>query len=163
MGERPLWAPWRIEYITSDKGGDCVFCTAAAADDDETGHVVERGTTCFTMLNAFPYTSGHVMVVPYRHVGELDDLDDAELLELMRLTRRAMAAIRQRMRPDGFNVGLNLGQVAGAGFADHVHLHVVPRWGGDTNFMPVLADTRVVSQALDDARRILAEALREMP
>jgi ATP adenylyltransferase len=160
--KRPLWAPWRIEYIRQKKDRECIFCAAQAGDDVEWG-VVERGERCFTMLNAYPYTSGHVMVAPYRHVSELEDLDDGELLDLMRLARRAMRAAREVMSPDGFNVGLNLGEVAGAGIADHLHLHVVPRWQGDTNFMPVIADTRVLPQALKDTREELAAALRRIP
>jgi ATP adenylyltransferase len=159
MGERPLWAPWRIEYITGAKEGGCIFCAAAAASDDGAAHVVERGERCVTMLNAFPYASGHVMVAPHRHVGELDALDDAEALELVQMTKRAIGALRRAMAPDGFNAGLNLGRVAGAGIADHLHMHVVPRWDGDTNFMPVLAGTHVLPQALAETRAALVAAL----
>jgi ATP adenylyltransferase len=154
MSKRPLWAPWRLEYITGPKGDQCVFCHPDPA------HVIERGERCFTLLNAFPYAPGHVMVAPVRHVGNLDDLDDGELLELMQLAARVVRAERTAMSPDGFNVGLNLGKVAGAGIADHLHLHVVPRWDGDTNFMPLLADTHVIPQALEETRRVLVEALR---
>jgi ATP adenylyltransferase len=159
MDERPLWAPWRIEYIKGPKAGECIFCAAAASHDDGSGHVLERRGVCFTMLNAFPYASGHVMVAPYRHVGDLDALEDSELLEMMALARRAIAALRDVMSPDGFNAGFNLGEVAGAGYADHLHLHVVPRWRGDTNFMPVLGGTRVISQALEETRELLVAAL----
>jgi ATP adenylyltransferase len=162
MDERPLWAPWRIEYVTSAKDGECIFCAAAAASDDGEGRVVERGGACLTLLNAFPYASGHVMVAPYRHVGGLEELDDHESLELMRLAQRMIAALRRAMSPDGFNVGLNLGRVAGAGFADHLHLHIVPRWDGDTNFMPVLAGTNVMPQALDATRAALVDALASL-
>jgi len=160
VSERPLWAPWRIEYITGPKGSECIFCAAASGTGEPARRVVDRGARCLTMLNAFPYAPGHVMVAPHRHVGALDELDDAELLELMQLARRAVAALRTAMTPDGFNVGLNLGTVAGAGIADHLHLHVVPRWQGDTSFMPVLGDTRVIPQALDASRDALVEALR---
>ncbi len=153
MSERPLWAPWRIEYIQADKSDSCIFC------DPDPDHVVERGEHCFTILNTYPYAPGHVMIAPYRHVGELDGLSEAELLELMQLARRMVGAQRTAMSPDGFNVGLNLGKVAGAGIADHLHLHVVPRWSGDNNFMPVLGDTHVIPQALDAARRALIDAL----
>jgi ATP adenylyltransferase len=163
MEGRPLWAPWRIEYITGPKDGECVFCAGPSAGDDRATHIVERGERCFTMLNAFPYASGHVMVSPYRHVATLQELDDAELLELMRLARRATAALSDLMSPAGFNVGLNVGTVAGAGFADHLHLHVVPRWEGDTNFMPLLAGTHVVPQALDDTHEALIGALHRRP
>ena len=155
MSERPLWAPWRIEYITGPKGEQCIFC------DPDPAHVVERGEHCFTILNAYPYAPGHVMVAPFRHVGALDALTEDEMLELMGLARRTVAAQKTAMNPDGFNVGLNLGKVAGAGIADHLHLHVVPRWEGDNNFMPVLGDTRVIGQALEATRRDLVEALAE--
>ncbi len=163
MTERPPWAPWRIEYVTSEKGGECIFCAAASADDDAAHLVVERRQHCFTMLNAFPYAPGHVMIVPHRHIDGLGDLSDGEALELMQLTRRAIAALSDVMTPAGFNVGLNLGTVAGAGIADHLHLHVVPRWQGDTNFMPVLADTHVLPQALDAAREALLAAIKRLP
>jgi ATP adenylyltransferase len=161
MDDRPLWAPWRIEYVRAPKSDACIFCAAGAggAGDQNSRLVVQRGTLCYTMLNAFPYTSGHVMVAPYRHVGELEDLSEDELVELMRLAKLALGALRQVMHPAGFNVGLNLGEVAGAGFGSHLHLHVVPRWQGDTSFMPVIAGTRVVSQALDDTVRELRGAL----
>ena len=159
MSGRPLWAPWRIEYIKRPKDDVCVFCAAAAGDDSE--HLVlERGAHCFSLLNAFPYAPGHTMTAPYRHVGAIAQLDDAELLELMTLARRATAAMADVMSPDGYNLGLNLGEDAGAGIADHLHLHAVPRWHGDTNFMPVIADTKVIPQALADTREALVQALR---
>lgn len=166
MTERPLWAPWRIQYITGEAGGkstECVFCAAArggAAEPYE--RPLERGQGCFSLLNTFPYASGHLMVAPYRHVGELEELDDQELTELMHLARRGVAAQRKAMSPEGFNVGLNLGAVAGAGIADHLHLHVVPRWEGDNSFMPVLADIRVLPQALEATYEVLTEALKEL-
>jgi ATP adenylyltransferase len=154
VSERPLWAPWRIEYIVGPKDGDCVFC------DPETP--LDRSNTCFTLLNNFPYAPGHLMVAPFRHVSELEALDDQELLELMQLCRRAILALRRAISPDGFNVGLNLGGIAGAGIADHLHLHVVPRWNGDNNFMPVLADTHVIPQALEATRDVVTKALGEL-
>jgi ATP adenylyltransferase len=157
MSERPLWAPWRIEYITSPKDGKCVFC------DPEPAYVIDRGERCFSILNTYPYAPGHLMVAPSRHVAELEALDDGELLELMRLAQRAITAARRAMNPDGFNVGVNLGKVAGAGIAAHLHLHVVPRWEGDVNFMPLLADTHVIPQALDATRAALVAALAELP
>jgi ATP adenylyltransferase len=158
MREPPLWAPWRLAYIKGDKPAECIFCAAARSDDDAAHHVIHRGERVLAMLNAFPYAPGHLMVVPYRHVPSIEELDEAELLELMTLTRRALAVLRSAMSPDGFNIGINVGKVAGAGFDDHVHQHVVPRWEGDNNFMPVIADVRVVSQSLDDARAALVEA-----
>lgn len=159
MPERPLWAPWRIEYILSDKEDECIFCAAASGDEEQAKWVVDRGARCFTILNTFPYAPGHVMVAPVRHVAELEDLDEDEAAEVMALARRAVLALRTAMSPDGFNVGLNLGEVAGAGIADHLHLHVVPRWQGDNNFMPVLSDTRVIPQALEATRVALVGAL----
>jgi ATP adenylyltransferase len=157
MREPPLWAPWRLAYIKGDKPDECIFCAAARSADDATHHVVHRGERTLVMLNAFPYAPGHLMIAPHRHVPDIEELDEEELLEVMRLTRRALAALRSAMSPDGFNVGLNLGKVAGAGFDDHVHQHVVPRWEGDNNFMPVVADIRVISQSLDDARAALVD------
>lgn len=157
MTERPLWAPWRIEYIQGEKSDRCIFC------DPDPEHVIERGEHCFTILNTYPYAPGHVMVAPYRHLGDLGELSEAEQLELLQLARRTVEAQRTAMNPDGFNLGLNLGKVAGAGIADHLHLHVVPRWDGDNNFMPVLGDTRVISQALDATRRVLLDALPDAP
>ncbi len=155
---KQLWAPWRLEYVQQvDEQSGCLFCLAAAGED-ETGLVVHRGPRGFAMLNKFPYSSGHVMVAPYRHVGEFAALDDAEALELHRLAAAGIAALGATYRPDGYNVGWNLGRVAGAGVVDHVHLHVVPRWSGDTNFMPVLADVKVVPEHLAETRRRLAAA-----
>jgi ATP adenylyltransferase len=164
MGERPLWAPWRIEYVTGPKDGECIFCAAAAGTDHDPAHQpIDRGDSCLTLMNKFPYAPGHVMVAPFRHIGAIEDLNADEMLETMRLAQRAVLAIRAVMTPDGFNVGLNLGKVAGAGFADHLHLHVVPRWNGDTNFMPVLADTDVIPQALEATRSLLADAIAALP
>jgi ATP adenylyltransferase len=159
--QRPLWAPWRIEYITRPKATECIFCRAGTESTEVPAaeRPVDRGEHCFTMLNAFPYAAGHLMVAPLRHVSELRDLTDEETLEEMQLARRAIDALRELMAPDGFNVGLNLGTVAGAGIADHLHLHVVPRWNGDTNFMPVLSETRVIPQALQATRDAIARLL----
>lgn len=153
-----LWAPWRVEYIRSaDELPGCVFCTAASRDD-EAGLVVHRGERAFVVLNKYPYASGHLIVAPYRHVGELGDVRDEEALEIHRLASTAVGVLAQAMRPQGYNLGWNLGRIAGAGVVDHVHEHVVPRWAGDTNFMPVLADVRVMPEHLDETRRRLAAA-----
>jgi len=163
MSKRPLWAPWRIEYITGPKDDRCVFCMAGSADGEgPEERALDRGSKCFTLLNAYPYAPGHVMVAPYRHVATLEELDDPEQLELMQLARRAILALREAMSPDGFNVGLNLGKVAGAGITDHLHLHVVPRWEGDTNFMPLLADVPVIPQALEATRQVIVAALADI-
>ena len=160
---RPLWAPWRLEYITqADEQSGCIFCLAAAADD-EGGLVVHRGDEAFVLLNKFPYSSGHLMVAPFRHGAELDALDDEEALEIHRLAERGIAALAEVYGPQGYNLGWNLGRIAGAGIVDHVHLHVVPRWAGDTNFMPVLADVKVMPEHLLETRRRLAEAWPTTP
>jgi ATP adenylyltransferase len=155
---KQLWAPWRLEYIQhADEQDGCVFCRAPGLDDEE-GLVVHRGERAFVLLNRFPYASGHLMVAPYRHVGELGALEDEEALEIHRLAATAATVLGEVMAPQGFNLGWNLGRVAGAGIVDHVHQHVVPRWAGDTNFMPVLADVKVMPEALEATRRKLAEA-----
>jgi ATP adenylyltransferase len=155
---RQLWAPWRLEYVqAADEQPGCVFCDAVAGDADER-LVVHRGERAFALLNRFPYSSGHLMIAPVRHVGEFESLAPEEAVEIHALAAEALAALRATYDPEGFNLGWNLGRVAGAGIVDHVHQHVVPRWAGDTNFMPVLADVKVVPEHLDETRRRLAAA-----
>jgi ATP adenylyltransferase len=155
---RQLWAPWRLEYVAAaDEQDGCVFCLAETGDDEER-LVVHRGELGFVLLNKFPYASGHLMVAPKRHVGDFAELTDEEALELHRLAGQGLAALAATFRPDGYNLGWNLGRVAGAGIVDHVHQHVVPRWSGDTNFMPVLADVKVLPEHLLETRRKLADA-----
>jgi ATP adenylyltransferase len=156
---KQLWAPWRLEYIQrADEQDGCFLCAAAEGGDDEELLVVHRGERTFVILNRFPYAAGHVMVAPVRHGVEFDELDDAEALEIHRLAGESLAALGAAMSPHGFNIGWNIGRPAGAGVTDHVHLHVVPRWSGDTNFMPVLADAKVIPEYLQDTRRKLAAA-----
>jgi ATP adenylyltransferase len=153
-----LWAPWRLEYIQrADEQEGCVFCRALQGGD-ETGLVVHRGERAFVLLNRFPYASGHLMVAPNRHEADFGDLDRDEAAEIHRLASAGLGALAQVMSPQGFNLGWNLGRIAGAGIVDHVHLHVVPRWAGDTNFMPVLADVKVLPEALEETRRKIAAA-----
>ncbi len=155
---RPLWAPWRLEYIQqADELTGCVFCLAAAGGDEEM-LVVHRGAAGFVLLNKFPYASGHLLVAPHRHTGDFRLLSDEEALELHRLAAQGMDALAETFAPQGYNVGWNLGRIAGAGIVDHVHLHVVPRWTGDTNFMPVLADVKVLPEHLAETRAKLASA-----
>jgi ATP adenylyltransferase len=154
-----LWAPWRLEYIKSaDEQDGCLFCTAAAGGDEAELLIVHRGPQAIVLLNKFPYSSGHFMVAPVRHVGEYGDLTDEEVLELHRSASAGMGALAETYGPQGYNVGWNLGRTAGAGIVDHVHLHVVPRWAGDTNFMPVLADVKVLPEHLEETRRKLRDA-----
>jgi ATP adenylyltransferase len=158
MPER-LWAPWRLEYVGSaeEKSG-CFLCTAVASAADEDSLVVHRGLHAIVVLNRFPYTSGHLLVAPLDHEGDFAALDDATALEIHRLAGEGIAALAETYGPQGYNLGWNLGRVAGAGLPEHVHMHVVPRWAGDTNYMPVLADVRVLPEALVETRRRLAAA-----
>jgi ATP adenylyltransferase len=155
---KQLWAPWRLEYIAgADEDGGCIFCLAVAGSDED-GLVVHRGTHGFVLMNKYPYSSGHLLVAPYRHVAELGDLTDEEVLEVHRLAASGMGALAETFGSQGYNLGWNLGRIAGAGITGHVHLHVVPRWAGDTNFMPVLADVKVLPEHLADTRRKLSTA-----
>jgi len=156
---RPIWAPWRLEYIgDADAQDGCVFCAEAAGDLGADSLTVHRGDQAFVLLNKFPYSSGHLMVAALRHVGELEQLSPDEAAEVHELTTRAIAALRAVYAPDAFNVGWNLGQVAGGSISGHLHEHVVPRWAGDTNFMPVLADIKVVPEHLLQTRDRLRAA-----
>ena len=149
MANYRIWAPWRLEYVkdaAKDMDEECIFCAKPAADDDEENLIVHRGERCFVILNLFPYTNGHLMVAPYEHIGALQELDAETVTEMMALAQTAMRRLEEAYSPQGYNVGFNQGRIAGAGFENHIHMHVVPRWGGDTNFMPVLADTRVMPQ-----------------
>ena len=155
-----LHAPWRIEYILSPKPKlDASLFTRIAQSDDDLGKlVVVRDRSCYALLNRYPYNGGHLMVVPYKEVADLNGLTDEEVADLWRLVRRCTNALKAVMKPDGFNIGINLGKVAGAGIEEHLHIHIVPRWGGDTNFMPVIADTGVLPQALaETAAKIRTE------
>jgi ATP adenylyltransferase len=156
-----LHAPWRIEYILAPKPTqpESLFTRIANAGDDEVNYIIARGRTCFAVLNTYPYTGGHLMVVPYKQVPDLNGLTDEELTEFMRLTRRCQNALTRIMKAEGFNIGINVGKVAGAGILQHLHLHIVPRWHGDTNFMPVLANTTVVPQALKELAAQLRAAM----
>jgi ATP adenylyltransferase len=153
-----LYAPWRMAYVDQpDKDAapssptGCIFCDKAAQSDDTGNLIVYRGVSAFVLLNLFPYNNGHVMVAPYRHTASLDDLDDAATLEMLTLAKEAQAALQAAFHPEGYNLGMNLGKAAGAGIADHLHLHIVPRWNGDTNFMPVLGEVKVLPDALQSS------------
>ncbi len=155
-----IWAPWRLQYIeNADAVAGCIFCVFPAEQRDAERFILLRGERAFVILNAYPYSNGHLMVTPYQHTANLDELDDATMLELMTLTRRAVNLLKAAFRPDGFNIGVNMGRVAGAGIADHVHIHVVPRWSGDTNFMGVVGDTRVIPASLEEVYSRLKEQM----
>jgi ATP adenylyltransferase len=161
VANQRIWAPWRLAYVkdaSKDEADECIFCAAPAAADDEANLIVHRGERCFVILNKFPYTNGHLMIAPYEHLATLPEVDAEAIAELMALAQQAMVALEERYSPHGYNVGFNQGRVAGAGFEHHIHMHVVPRWGGDTNYMPVLADTRVMPQTLEQSYEALRGA-----
>jgi ATP adenylyltransferase len=154
-----LWSPWRYRYVTSATGDEpCIFCAAGAATDDCASLVAFRGRECFVILNRFPYTSGHLMVVPYAHLATLESLPEGAALEMMRLIREAEAHLRSLYRPEGLNVGINIGKAAGAGIAQHIHAHILPRWTADSNFMTTVGETRVVPEDLEETYRKVAGA-----
>ena len=140
-----LWAPWRMEYIKGPKKEGCIFCTKAGEDRDRDNLILYRGDRAFVLMNLYPYSNGHLMVAPYDHLGEIEQLSADVRIEMFDLVERCVRVLKETMSPQGFNIGINLGSVAGAGVRDHVHIHVVPRWNGDTNFMTVLGEVRVIS------------------
>ena len=143
-----IWAPWRIQYIQMEKPEDCILCQKPKQDGDAENYILYRGSANFVILNSYPYNPGHLMVAPYRHVAVLDELTSDELGEHFEIVCRCTKLLREVFNPQGFNLGINLGKVAGAGIDDHIHTHIVPRWQGDTNFMPVIAEARVIPEAL---------------
>jgi ATP adenylyltransferase len=157
-----LWAPWRLEFVKSASGHDpleCVFCAAPQREDDQAALILHRGATCFVILNLYPYTNGHLLIAPYRHLATPGALDAEERAELWELFDRCLDVLDRTLHPHGANAGMNLGRTAGAGIEGHLHLHVVPRWNGDTNFMPVLGETKVISELLPEMRERIAQAI----
>ena len=146
-----LWSPWRMEYITSAKGGGCIFCEKPRETADEENLILTRGERCFVMMNRYPYNNGHLMVVPYEHIDTPRELSPEAQLEMMGLVNLSLQVLEEAMRPDGYNIGMNVGVSAGAGIQDHIHMHIVPRWTGDTSFMPVFGETRVIVEALEQS------------
>jgi ATP adenylyltransferase len=156
-----IWAPWRLAYVkdaSKDNEEECIFCAKPAAEDDEANLIVHRGENCFVMLNLFPYTNGHLMIAPYAHIGALQEIPAETVAEMMGLAQRAMGHLEDVYSPHGFNVGFNQGRIAGAGVEHHIHMHVVPRWAGDNNFMPVIADTKVMPQTIEQSYEALKGA-----
>jgi len=153
-----LWAPWRLEYIQAPEDDCCVFCIDEDNTDDPGRLVVSRGDTCYVMMNRYPYSNGHLMVSPFRHLADPADLEVPEIQELHHLMVLSQAVLRDTCSAQGFNVGWNFGQAAGAGIPAHIHMHIVPRWAGDSNFMPILADTRVIPQHIEKTYALLAKA-----
>jgi ATP adenylyltransferase len=155
-----LWAPWREKFIFGPQEKGCIFCKRLKQKKDSQNYILYRGKSCFVIMNLYPYNTGHLMVVPNRHVGKLQGLTEAESLELMAASARSVSALQKALKPQGFNLGMNLERAAGAGIAGHLHLHVVPRWNGDTNFMPILAQTKVLSLSLKSVYAKLKKSFR---
>lgn len=159
-----LWAPWRIEYILSEKPSECLFCRVLREDKDKENLILYRGKRVFIIMNRFPYNNGHLMVVPNKHVPSIEYLDDDdELLELNKLVKISIEVLRKVMNPQGFNIGANIGKAAGAGIEEHFHVHIVPRWVGDTNFMPIISNTKIVVEALRETYRKLRKEFKKIP
>ena len=158
MASERIWAPWRLAYVkdaSKDVEQGCIFCAKPGEGDDRGNLIVHRGERCFVILNLYPYTNGHLMIAPFEHVGAIQELPAETTVEMMALAQRAIEVLEAKYEPHGFNVGFNQGRVAGAGVEHHIHMHVVPRWGGDTNFMPVLGDTRVMPQTVEQSYQTL--------
>ncbi len=160
-----LWAPWRMKFIRQSickKSEKCIFCEKVKDKNDKKNLVLYRGKKCFVILNLYPYNNGHLMVLPYRHVKEIKDLDNEELLEMFILVSQMIEILKYTHKPEGFNIGINLGKVSGAGIEEHLHIHIVPRWSGDTNFMPVIGKTKVISESLKDTYNILLKEVKKI-
>jgi len=145
-----LWAPWRMSYIGSIKKHGCIFCEKPKENRDKENLILYRGEKCFIIMNRYPYNNGHLMIAPYRHVGDLEALDEDEMIETMKLLKLSIKALKEAYHPDGFNIGVNIGRAAGAGVKGHIHFHIVPRWVGDTNFMPVFSETKIIPEYLEE-------------
>lgn len=159
---KKLWAPWRMKFIQQIDKSVCIFCEKPSLNKDEENYIIYRGKYSYIIMNIYPYSNGHIMIAPYAHKAGMEDLNEEELLEIMKLAQLSIRAIKQKMNPEGFNLGMNLGKVAGAGFDSHLHLHIVPRWQGDTNFMPIIGQTKVMSEFLEETYKKLIEGLKEV-
>jgi len=159
LNMKTLWAPWRIEYIAGEKEEGCIFCDKPKEGRDKENLILYKGDTGFIIMNRYPYSNGHLMAVPYKHTNDMSELNEDERLELMNLTTKCIE-ILDIMNPDGFNVGMNLGTAGGAGIDDHLHFHVVPRWNGDTNFMPLIGDVKIMPEYLEDTYKTLSEQIK---
>ncbi|MCK5306246.1 MAG: HIT domain-containing protein [Candidatus Omnitrophica bacterium] len=156
-----LWAPWRAKYAKSKKTKGCIFCLKPKSKSGNKEYIVTKGRYVFSMLNIYPYNNGHIMVAPYRHIQDLDGLDKEEALELMEMINKSINLLKAVLKPSAFNIGINIGSIAGAGYAEHLHVHIVPRWQGDTNFMPIIAKTKVVPEALDELYKRLKDTQKK--
>ena len=160
MANKPIWAPWRIDYILNEKPDGCVFCSMPNENDDKRHNILVRGDTCYVVLNLFPYNNGHIMVAPFRHISDYDAMKPEELSESARLTRESVLALKKAFKPEGFNIGVNQGSIAGAGIEEHLHIHIVPRWNGDFNFMPVIGQTKVIPVHLSETYDALKDKFK---
>jgi len=157
-----IYSPWRYKYVSNPDSEDCIFCGAAASGDDRKSGVLFRGEFSFVIMNIYPYNNGHIMVAPYKHTGDFKELSENEMLEMSKLLQKWQKVIKRAMNPDGFNIGMNLGRIAGAGFEDHLHYHLVPRWSGDTNFMPVIGETKVIPMSIEKGYDLLLKVYKEI-
>lgn len=157
-----IFAPWRYKYVSNPDSEDCIFCKAFESDDDRKSFVLFRGNFSFVMMNIYPYNNGHIMVAPNKHTGDFQKLSEDEMLEISVLLQKWQKVLKKAMNPDGFNIGMNLGRIAGAGFEDHLHYHIVPRWSGDTNFMPVIGETKVIPMSVEEGYNLLLRAHKEV-
>jgi ATP adenylyltransferase len=157
-----IYAPWRYKYVSNPDSGNCIFCKAAKSRDDRKLFVLQRGECSFAMMNIYPYNNGHIMIAPYKHTGNLQELSGNEMLEISALLQKWQEVLKKAMKPDGFNIGMNLGRIAGAGFEEHLHYHLVPRWSGDTNFMAVVADTKVVPMSIEEGYDLLLKVYKKI-
>ena len=157
-----LWAPWRMEYLERDEVESCIFCEKPAEHNDQANLLLYRGKRAYILMNLYPYSNGHLMVAPNKHLGRLEDLDRETRIEIMELTTLCTKLLKRTMNPAGFNIGANMGKAAGAGFDEHFHMHIVPRWIGDTNFMPVVGETRVIPESLKESYQRFQQALSEI-
>jgi ATP adenylyltransferase len=162
MADDRIWAPWRLRYVKdAGEAEECIFCAKPAAGDDRQALIVHRGERCFAMLNLFPYTNGHLMVAPFEHLGSVGEIPPETMAEMLASAQRSIQVLERAYSPEGFNLGINQGKAAGAGVEGHIHLHVVPRWAGDTNYMPVIAGTRVMPQSLEESYDALREGFAD--
>lgn len=157
-----IFAPWRYKYVSNPDSEDCIFCKAAKSKDDRKSFVLFRGESSFVMMNIYPYNNGHIMIAPYKHTGNLQGLSENELLEISILLQKWQEVLKKAMKADGFNIGMNLGRIAGAGFEEHLHYHLVPRWSGDTNFMAVIGETKVIPMSIEEGYGLLLRVHKEI-
>ncbi|MEJ2568683.1 MAG: HIT domain-containing protein [candidate division WOR-3 bacterium] len=159
---KKIFAPWRYKYVKNPNSEGCIFCRAASSDNDRKSGVLFRGKFSFVIMNKYPYNNGHIMIAPYKHTGNFGEINEDEMLEMSVIIQKWQKIIQKAMKPDGFNIGMNIGKIAGAGFENHLHYHIVPRWSGDTNFMPIIGETKIVPMSIDEAYDILLKVYKKI-